>query len=152
MRQSTRYAGIWSVFAGGMVGTTLRYLIGQTVGRNSGPSFFALDTFIVNIVGAFALALIVGFITGSGTLTRAKLRFRLFFGTGLLGGFTTYSTFALQTAGALRDNNWVLVAAYGVGTLTAGLLASLVGLLIGRVWSRNVGELPLRGHQRKEGE
>ncbi len=135
MRRASRYSGAWLVFAGGTLGTLFRYLVSEGFGEGS----FPLDIFVSNILGAFLLALAVGIITGSGRLTRRKVRFRLFFGTGMMGGFTTYSTFALQTSGMVAAGDWVLAADYGLGTVLAGGAASILGLLAGRWWARASG-------------
>lgn len=135
MKKTSRYSGAWLVFAGGALGTFFRYLVSHYFEGGTFPA----GVFAVNILGAFLLAWAVGAITSSGALTPKKVRFRLFFGTGMMGGFTTYSTFALQTAGAVSDNNWALVASYGLGTVLLGAVASVLGLLLGRARApRNV--------------
>ena len=90
-----RYSGAVLVFCGGTLGTLLRYLIDAASVR---VSDFALDIFIINVVGAFILAALVGYITGAGEPTRDQLKLRLFLGTGMMGGFTTYSTLAVEVA------------------------------------------------------
>ena len=124
-----RYDGIWLVFCGGALGTLLRYLIDVAPTRVAG---FALDIFIINVVGAFLLAFIVGWITGAGEPTRKQLRLRLLLGTGMMGGFTTYSTLAVEVAHSLSDGRWLGALAYSLGTVLAGAMVSVAGLLAGR--------------------
>ncbi len=75
---------------------------------------------VINVVGSFALGLLVGALARVGDGPRAQA-IRLFLGTGVLGGFTTYSAFALQ---ALTGAPWITVA-----TVVAGAVAALAGLL-----------------------
>lgn len=140
MRASTRYTGVGLVFLGGSVGTLLRYLVGlgfsqmgaaPGVASLLGPSF-ALDTLGVNLVGALLLGITVGFVTARGGPTRSQVRFRLFFGTGAMGGFTTYSTFALQTSEMVALHEWGSAACYVLATVIVGAVLSSLGLLIGR--------------------
>ena len=137
MDSSNRYAGVGAVFVGGMLGTLLRFLASQTPG--------VLNIFVVNVVGAFLLAVVVGWITGSGALTRTKLRFRLFLGTGLMGGFTTYSTLAFQTAALAAEGAWMRTLTYALGTVVVGAVASVIGLLVGRFCALHAGRRT-KGH------
>jgi fluoride ion exporter CrcB/FEX len=70
MGSSRRYSGAALVFCGGALGTLLRYLIDAASVR---VSDFALDIFIINVVGAFILAALVGYITGAGEPTREPI-------------------------------------------------------------------------------
>ena len=124
-----RYDGIWLVFCGGALGTLLRYLIDIAPTRLAG---FALDIFIINVVGAFLLAFLVGWITGAGEPTPKQLRLRLLLGTGMMGGFTTYSTLAVEVAHSLSDGRWLGALAYSLGTVLGGAMLSVAGLLAGR--------------------
>ena len=108
------------VFVGGSIGTLLRY---------SGQSFFfshtVIVTFVINLIGTFALGLLNGFVSRPrffSNLPRVD-RLRLFFGTGICGGFTTYSLFALQLQETA--NAWVLVS------VPLGLLLFVVGDKVG---------------------
>ena len=140
MGSSRRYSGAALVFCGGALGTLLRYLIDVASVRVSG---FALDIFIINVVGAFILAFLVGWITGAGEPTRNELRLRLFLGTGMMGGFTTYSTLAVETAHNIGDGRWTSALVYSLGTLLVGALLSVVGVLAGRraVRARRIGRV-----------
>ena len=129
MGSSRRYSGAVLVFCGGTLGTLLRYLIDAASVR---VSDFALDIFIINVVGAFILAFLVGWITGAGEPTRNELRLRLFLGTGMMGGFTTYSTLAVETAHNIGDGRWASALVYSLGTVLVGALLSVVGVLAGR--------------------
>ena len=140
MGSSRRYSGAGLVFCGGALGTLLRYLIDSASVRVSG---FALDIFIINVVGAFMLAFLVGWITGAGEPTQAQLRLRLFLGTGMMGGFTTYSTLAVEAAHNIGDGLWANAFAYSLGTVLVGALLSVAGVLAGRraVRTRRIGRV-----------
>ena len=140
MGSNRRYSGAALVFCGGALGTLLRYLIDVASVRVSG---FALDIFIINVVGAFILAALVGYITGAGEPTRNQLKLRLFVGTGTMGGFTTYSTLAVETAHNIGDGRWANALVYSLGTLLVGALLSVAGLLAGRraVRARRIGRV-----------
>lgn len=128
-----RYSGVHLVFVGGGIGALIRYLVDVAAPR---PGGFALDIFLINILGAFLLALAVGFITGEGEPTRRQLRFRLFFGTGMMGGFTTYSTLAVETAHLTGEGRWAGALLYSLGTVIVGAALSVLGLFAGRRWAQ----------------
>lgn len=106
-------AGFGLVAAGGVVGAVARYAVDVALGATVG-------TLAVNVVGAFALGLLV---------TRATaVRTQLFVGTGMLSSFTTYSTFAADAValGTLAGTAYVGV------TYTGGLTAAAIGIAVGR--------------------
>ena len=123
-----RFAGAWLVFLGGAAGALLRYLLTAS----SSTTGFDWRVFLINIVGAFLLALLVGWISGDGQPSPGQLRLRLLLGTGMMGGFTTYSTFALALARQIGDGMWLVALAYSLGTVLVGAAASLGGLWLGR--------------------
>ncbi|MDF2555056.1 MAG: integral rane protein [Microbacterium sp.] len=83
---------------------------------------------VINVVGALLLGLVVGVVARRGETARARAA-RQLFGTGLLGGFTTYSTFALQAAEGASV--WLTLA-----TAVLGVLAALLGLRLSRTTPR----------------
>ena len=113
---------------GGALGTGARYLLSGWVLRSAGAGF-PLGTLSVNVIGSFLLALImhVGLVTGALSPTS-----RLVLGTGVMGGFTTYSTFNYETMQYMQEGAYTL-AALNVGvTLVACLAAGGLGLALGR--------------------
>lgn len=129
----SRYRGAWLVFLGGALGTLVRYLIDAFFEPVAG---LAVDILLINLAGAFLLALVVGRITGVGTPTAQQMRFRLFFGTGAMGGFTTYSTLAFHVASLGDQGRWGAGLAYALTTLLMGAALSFLGLGVGRFWAR----------------
>ena len=125
-----RYIGL--VFAGGAIGTTIRYLLSLSVPTVDG---IPVITFAINVVGAFALGwLLAGLSSGPDQGMRRVVR--LFVGTGVLGGFTTYSSFAVDTDGLIVASNIGGSIAYAVATLLVGALASLAGIALGTAINR----------------
>ena len=92
-----------------------------------------LGTMGVNIVGGFLMGLLVGWLTMRGNYTEGS---RLFFGVGVLGGFTTFSTVAVETVllAQRRRRDWAWVNL--LGTFLVCLVAAAVGLTIGGLFPR----------------
>ena len=111
---------------GGVVGALARYAAVVLVGDED-PTRWPWDTLAVNLVGA----LLIGIIAASSLVTTGPHWVGPFVITGFLGGFTTFSAFALET-GTLHDAGQALMAAgYVLVTMVGGLLAVRVGVVIG---------------------
>lgn len=117
------------VFVGGCLGVLLRAAIAEQVDADSA---LAIATFAINVVGAFALSVLIEALALRGSDIGYRRAMRLFLGTGLLGGFTTYSALAVQTDALLRGGQVGAALAYAVGTLTLGFAASLAGIALTR--------------------
>jgi fluoride exporter len=113
----------------GALGALLRYWLDGAVSRRTGGSF-PWGTFVVNISGSFALGFLFTLLTERYRVD-AWVRSGLMF--GLLGAYTTFSTFSLETYRLLEDRALGLAAANALGSLAAGLLALYVGVVLGRV-------------------
>ena len=109
------------VVAGGMIGVALRELLLLPFAGDAGGLVVPVATMGVNVVGSFLLGVVVGYLGDRRPLTRA------FFGTGVLGGFTTYSAFAVQTAGLLTASPAIGIALAVISVLL-GLGAAVLGL------------------------
>ena len=110
------------VGAFGAIGALARFRVagGVTAWR---PSAFPYGTFVVNISGGF----ILGLLTGLGVSGDAML----VFGTGLLGGYTTFSTWMVEAERLGEDASWVAMSTYLLGSMLAGLVAGGAGWLLG---------------------
>lgn len=116
-----------SVFValGGMAGSVFRYLLGLLPVRHA--SGFPFVTCCINITGAFAIGIIAGAIQkNSGISPRAVL----FLKVGVCGGFTTFSTFSLETVSLLQSGRPGLAALYAAVSVFAGICAVFLGELL----------------------
>ncbi len=117
---------VGTVAVGGAGGVVVRHLL---VGA-AGPLGWAV-TLAVNVAGAFLLGVLLERLARSGPDTGRRRRLRLLLGTGVLGGFTTYSGIAVEVLARLDAGRWAGAAAYGLGTVLAGLVACGAGVVVG---------------------
>jgi fluoride exporter len=120
---------LWWVCLGGALGSGARYLVAGWAFRVLGPGF-PWGTLAVNVVGSFAVGLLmhVGLTTG---LLSPTVRVALT--TGVMGGFTTYSTFSYETVVYLQGGAWVLGTLNVAATVVGCIVACFLGLTAGRL-------------------
>lgn len=118
-----RYLGL--VALGGMIGTGLREALSLAIPPIAGIPF---TTAAINIIGAFVLGFLLETLAHRGEDAGRRRVLRLFAGTGILGGFTTYSALATDTVLLLQDTPAVGLA-YAVGTLLIGGAATAGGII-----------------------
>ncbi|SNS42118.1 camphor resistance protein CrcB [Sphingomonas laterariae] len=116
------------VMLGGAIGAGLRYQISRFALQIMG-SGFPWGTWIINLVGGLLMGILVGALSGDPVGT-APLR--LLLGAGVLGGFTTFSAFSLETVGMLQAGGHVMAAAYAVSSVAGSVVLCIIGLFIGR--------------------
>ena len=105
------------VFVGAGLGGALRHLVNVSAQRAFGSGFPA-GTMIVNVAGSIAMGLLAGwFLLRPGYSQEA----RLFLTTGLLGGFTTFSAFSLDTLTLIERGEWGIAALYVGGSVVLGV-------------------------------
>ncbi len=118
------------IFLGSGLGGMLRYLLSTTIQRYTSTIGFPFGTFAVNMIGC----LIIGFL---GQLAESKGIFsadvRLFVFVGLLGGFTTFSSFGFETFQLIRDGEFLYATANAVLQVVLGLLFVYLGNILGRL-------------------
>jgi len=138
------------VAAGGMVGTAARIGVTQIVDRfvATTDGSFPLAIFGINIVGAFVLGLLLERLALRGPDVGARRITRLLVGTGVLGGFTTYSALSADSAELLTDGGLLIALVYGVATVLLGALASWAGIALGAHSARRPGAHPEHGSPR----
>lgn len=122
------------VFAGGAVGTAIRSLLGDAFPHRGDSWPWA--TFCINVIGAFLLGLLLEALVRSGEDTGVRRLLRLGVGTGVMGGFTTYSTFMVETT----NLPWPQAISYVVATVVLGGLAARTGIRTARSLIR-IGEI-----------
>lgn len=119
---------LW-ICLGGAVGTGARYLLSGWVLRLAGPGF-PWGTLAVNAVGSFLLGVILE-ISLATDLFPPTLRLALT--TGVMGGFTTYSTFNYETLQLFQQEDWLLGGANLLATVVLCLAAGGIGVVAGRL-------------------
>ncbi|SEH58287.1 fluoride efflux transporter CrcB [Tardiphaga sp. OK245] len=116
------------VFVGGGLGATLRHVINVTCTRCMGTAF-PWGTFIINITGSAVMGLIAGYLAYKG---EASQPWRLFLMTGILGGYTTFSAFSLDTAVLYERGELGLALAYVLGSVVLSIAGLFAGLALVR--------------------
>lgn len=116
------------VAIGGAIGAALRHLVGILTLKAFGPGF-PWGTFTVNVVGSFVMGVIVELIARK---FNASLEWRLFLMTGLLGGFTTFSSFSLDTAFLWERGETTFAFVYVMASVVIGIAALFAGLAVAR--------------------
>jgi CrcB protein len=120
--------GMAAVAAGGMVGAVLRYLVMIAAARLFGQGF-PYGTIIVNVVGSFAMGALVEAMTLRFDLTQEA---RLFLAVGLLGSFTTFSTFSLDFYTLYARQAYIPLLAYASGSFGFSVFGLILGLAFAR--------------------
>lgn len=111
---------LFLVFLGGGAGSLCRYLAGRLLSMPGGR--FPLSTLCVNMAGCLLIGLLAGWLT-----RRGEPAFYLLAVTGFCGGFTTFSTFSLETLTLFRQGQPVLAVAYILLSVTAGTALAALG-------------------------
>lgn len=119
---------IW-VALGSATGGIARYAIARL--WPAVPGGWPLATMTVNVVGSFAIGWLSVFLASRAAAGEATETLRVFLMTGVLGGFTTYSAFALETVSLGSSGEVLRAAAYVVATVVLCLAAALVGRALG---------------------
>lgn len=125
----------WLLVAlGGALGAVGRFWLTRFAAWRWGQSFFG--TLTVNVVGAFILGVVFVYITSHISPTHSSDYTRnsfAFFEIGFLGGFTTFSTFALELRSLLKERVFV-AASYVIASILLSVFALIVGYVVGGVW------------------
>lgn len=109
--------------AGSFIGGVFRYLLALLI-QNKFLSAFPFGTLGVNILGCF----LIGLVFALSEKVNLMAEWRMFLVTGVLGGFTTFSSFSNETVAMLRDGQFGYALAYVAASVLCGLLATLVGI------------------------
>lgn len=122
-----RPRSILLVFLGGSLGTAARYLLTLSVPPVAGVP---LITFLINVTGAFVLGWLLQALALRGQDEGTRRAVRLFVGTGILGGYTTYSSLAVDTDGLIAAQSVGLSILYAAATIVVGAAASVAGIAV----------------------
>lgn len=122
---------------GGGGGALLRYQLGRAVGRMFPAASLAFPwaTLAVNVAGSLAMGVLVGWLARHGDAgpVGGAEGWRLLLGVGLLGGFTTFSSFSLEFVGLWQRGQPGLAAGYAVLSFVAGIGGLILGLALTRI-------------------
>ena len=117
------------VFVGGGIGSVIRYLIGSFFSSSS--TEFPWGTFSVNIIGSLSIGIFMGIALKNNYFSENQI---LLLVTGLCGGFTTFSAFAYENQQFLKEGDLTSFAIYTLGSLSLGILAVFLGLVISKIF------------------
>lgn len=113
------------VAIGGALGSVGRFWLSGAIAQKFGETFPA-GTLVVNITGCFVIGIFAA-LTGPEGRIWASPTFRQFFMIGVLGGYTTFSSFSLQTLALARDGEWLFAALNAIGSFLLCLVAVWLG-------------------------
>jgi CrcB protein len=119
------------VGAGGAFGSICRYLLGVGVGRTVGRlTSWPCGTFAANLIGGFLMGVLVSVLALRGGAGQEK--WRLLLGVGVLGGFTTFSSFSLEVALMIERRAYAQAAAYSLASVVLAVTGLFMALMLMR--------------------
>ena len=118
------FSGFLLAGAGGFLGAGLRYLLYQGLSAFAGAGGYVWATFVVNILGSFLIGCV------SPLWLSPQHPARIFVVVGVLGGFTTFSSFSSDMLHLLSAGRWGWAAVYAGGSVSLGLLAAWSGFVL----------------------
>lgn len=119
---------VLAIALGAAIGANLRYGIGLWAAQRFGTAW-PYGTFIINLLGCLLIGVLLTLAANRLTLSEPV---RLMLVTGLLGGFTTFSTFGYESFTLFNAGNWLAGAGYVGGSVVGGLIAVVIGVGLGR--------------------
>lgn len=112
---------------GGIIGALLRYLVGLTV-TTSWPTSFPLATLLINFIGCFLLGWLTTYLFQLKVLPSS---ISTAIGTGIIGSFTTFSTFSVDSVQLITSGKWTIAFSYIFLSLVGGLVLTFIGYKLG---------------------
>ncbi|WP_298490484.1 fluoride efflux transporter CrcB [uncultured Chloroflexus sp.] len=119
---------VLAIALGAAIGANLRYGIGLWAAQRFGTAW-PYGTLIINLLGCLLIGVLLTLTANRLTLSEPV---RLMLVTGLLGGFTTFSTFGYESFTLFNAGNWLAALGYVGGSVVGGLIAVIVGVGLGR--------------------
>jgi len=131
-------AYLW-IAIGGAIGSMARYGIGGLVSNKFGETF-PWGTLVVNISGSFVIGILGAVTTPKGKMSpQSRVFATQLLITGVCGGYTTFSSFSLQTLNLLRDREWLYAGGYILLSVLLCMIAVWLGYLLGSMFSSMKG-------------
>jgi CrcB protein len=121
---------LFFVMIGGAIGSGLRYQVGRLSLLLFGPGF-PWGTWFINLSGGLLMGLLVGLLARAASPSGES--WRLLVGVGVLGGYTTFSTFSLEAANMIQRGDWGAAALYVTSSAIGAILMLFVGLGLARI-------------------
>ena len=119
---------ILAISAGSFIGGVFRYLLSVLV-QSKTTTHFPLGTLTVNIIGCFFIGIVIGFFD-KGQISN---EWKLFLATGVIGGFTTFSAFSIETFALFREGHTGYALLYVFGSVIIGLVATCIAYYLVKV-------------------
>ena len=126
----------FAIAAGGALGSAARYFLSGVVANAFGETF-PWGTLIVNVSGSFAIGFFGG-LTGPDGRVLVSSTMRQFVMVGICGGYTTFSSFSIQTLNLMNDSEWVSAA----GNITGSVVLCLFFVWLGEILAATINRLP----------
>lgn len=117
------------VALGGAFGAVSRYLLNGALLKRLGTDW-PYGVFAINILGGLLMGVLVGLLAQRGGVNQEK--WRLLIGVGVLGGFTTFSSFSLDVALMIERRDWAQAVSYSLASVVVSVLALFAGLMLMR--------------------
>lgn len=119
---------------GGAFGSAARHLVSRATLALIGPGY-PWGTLVVNVTGGFAMGVLAGLLARFG---QGGEQWRLLLGVGVLGGYTTFSTFSLDAMVLIERGDWASAIGYAVASVIGAISALTLGLMVARAIARAV--------------
>lgn len=113
---------------GGFMGAASRYFVSTFINK-LGTGGFPVATLLINVLGSFLIGLLTQLLLG---LCPENKRLQLFLTTGILGGFTTFSTFSLETVNLFQNGK----ALFGTANIILSIAFCLAGVVLGKMLAK----------------
>jgi fluoride exporter len=134
-----RFLTLFWVFVGGGLGSLARYGMSGWAARSFGE-MFPWGTIVVNVTGSFVIGFIAALASPEGRLDSQSRAFATqFLMIGVCGGYTTFSSFSLQTLNLLRDGEWLYAGGNILFSVVLCMIAVWLGWLLGTVITSSKG-------------
>ena len=123
------------VAVGSMIGGMSRFWLSNLVAETVG-GFFPWGTVVINITGSFVIGVFAALTLSEGRLNTSRAFVVQFCMVGICGGYTTFSSFSLQTLNLLREKQWLWAGGNVVISVVACMLAVWLGFMLGQALNR----------------